>query len=85
MIENALLDAFMVYALTFVLAASSLFEPLRKWVKVRTPRLQIGNNKHFVECRMCLSFWCAVLVCANDREMILPVYGLAYFLATQER
>lgn len=73
------------YAITFVIASSSLFEPLREWIKPRTPRLKIGNHKHLIECRMCCGFWCAVAVCNLDWNMLLPVYGLSYFLATQER
>jgi len=77
--------ALTVYALTFVLASSSLFEPFRNKVMVRFPRLRIGNNKHPIECRMCAGFWISVIVCNVDYKMILPVYGLSYFLATQER
>ena len=73
------------YALTFVVASSSILEPLRTRIMARTPRLKIGTHKHFIECRMCVGFWCAVAVCNTDWRMILPVYGLAYFLATQER
>ncbi len=73
------------YAITFVIASSSLFEPFRIWFMKKVPKLKIGHNKHFIECRMCLGFWVSVLVCNTDWRMTLPVYGLAYFLATQER
>lgn len=73
------------YCLTFVIAASSLLEPFRKFVMTKTPRLKIGNHKHFIECRMCVTFWSALAVCNTDWKMVLPVYGLSYFMATQER
>lgn len=78
-------QALTVYALTFVIASSAAIEPVRQWLMARTPRLKIGKHPHFIECRMCVGFWCALLVCNTDWKMILPVYGLAYFLATQER
>lgn len=77
--------ALSAYALTFVIASSSLFEPLRKWIMLKTPKLKIGTHKHFIECRMCVGFWVAVGICNIDWKMILPVYGVSYFLATQER
>jgi len=80
-----LLKSLAAYALTFVIASSSLFGPLRELIKTKTPRLQIGDHKHFIDCRMCVGFWTSLAVCNTDWKMILPVYGLAYFLATQER
>jgi len=73
------------YAVTFVIASSSLFEPLRTRIIRITPRLKIGNHRHFIECRMCVSAWVALAICNTDWKLILPVYGLAYFFATQER
>lgn len=83
--STLIIDSLITYALTFIVTASSLFEPLRKWVVVRTPQLRIGNHKHMIECRMCMGFWASLLVCNSEWKMILPVYGLSYFLATQER
>lgn len=85
MITKLILYALESYAITFVVTASSLFEPLREQVKARYPWLQIRSGKHPVECRMCSGFWVAAAVCVMDYKLILPVYGLAYFLATQER
>jgi hypothetical protein len=85
MIETLLLYSLAAYSITFVVASSSLFEPFRNWLKGKTPRLKIGSGKHPIECRMCFGFWVAVAVCNSDWKMILPVYGLAYFMATQER
>ena len=80
-----LLYAFSSYCITFIIASSSLFEPFRFWFIRKLPKLKIGSHKHFIECRMCTGFWVAMLVCNVDYTMILPVYGLSYFLATQER
>ena len=77
--------ALSAYALTFVIASSSLMEPVRNKIMLKFPRLKIGGHKHFIECRMCISFWASLIVCNFDYKMILPVYGLSYFLATQER
>ena len=82
---DLIINALSVYAVTFVLASSSLFEPFRFWFIRKTPKLKIGSNKHFIECRMCTGFWAALLVCNADYQLILPVYGLSYFMATLER
>lgn len=77
--------ALSAYAITFVLTSSSILQPLRAMVMKHTPWFQIGMNRHFVECRMCVGFWISAVVCFPDWHMFLPVYGLSYFLATQER
>lgn len=76
------------YIMACVIGASSLFEPFREYVKKKLPGLKIGNNKHFIECRLCLTFWTgliAVSVFTQNPLHVLPVYGAAYFMATQER
>lgn len=83
--KDLLINSLSIYAITFVVTASSLFEPVRTWVMRKTPRLKIGSAKHPIECRMCFGFWAAVVVCNFDYTLILPAYGLSYFLATQER
>jgi hypothetical protein len=80
--------ALTAYIIACVVGASSLFEPMRKIVISKLPKLKIGNNKHFIECRLCLTFWSscfAVILFGLSWKMILPVYGLSYFMATQER
>lgn len=80
------INSLTAYTLTFVIASSSLTEPARHWIACRTPRLKLSlKHPHFIDCRMCVGFWVAVVVCNTDWGMILPVYGLSYFLATQER
>jgi len=83
--STLVVKALAVYAITFVVVSSSLFEPLRKSISEKTPRLRTYGNKHPIDCRMCFGFWAAVLVCNFDYRLILPVYGLSYFMATQER
>ena len=76
------------YICACVVGASSLFEQLRVKIKDNFPKLKIGNNKHFIECRLCLSFWTSCLACllfGLSWKLVLPVFGLSYFLATQER
>ncbi len=85
MMERIVLLSFAVYAVTFVVTASSLFEGARLRVMKNTPWLKIGSHKHFVECRMCVGFWVSLLACNIDYRLVLPVYGLSYFMATQER
>lgn len=75
------------YAITFVICSSSLFESMRVFIKKNTPYLKMGDYKHFVECRMCVSFWSSLLVCIcyGSYSDLLTIYGFSYFLATQER
>lgn len=85
MIERLIINSLMAYAVTFIITSSSLLAPFRAWLICRTKCLQIQGHKHFLECRMCVGFWASVAVCNTDWRMILPVYGLSYLLATQER
>ncbi len=88
MIQTILPAALTAYICACVIGASSLFAPVRGWVMRHLPKLQIAGHKHFIECRLCLSFWSscgAVLLFGLPLVDALPVYGLAYFLATQER
>lgn len=83
--STLIIKSLSVYALTFVIVLGAIFEPLRKRIMTKTPWLKIGNHPHMVECRMCMGFYAALAVCNTDWQMILPVYGLSYFMATQER
>ena len=85
---EVILASFTAYIGACVIGASSLFEPVREKVKKKFPKLKIGNNKHFIECRLCLTAYAscfAILLFNLPWQMVLPVYGLAYFMATQER
>ena len=82
---TVLVKSLAAYAITVVIASSSLFAGFRTWIMAKTPLLKIKGHNHFIECRLCVSFWAAVAVCNTSWTLILPVYGLAYFLAKQER
>lgn len=82
---NLSINALTVYALTFVVTSSSILAGVRYLIIEKTPKLKFGNNKHFIECRMCVGLWLATAVCNAHWQLILPVYGLSYLLATQER
>ena len=74
------------YILTLVIAKGSILAGFRGWLKQKTPHLKLtAEHPHFIECRLCVGFWSSLMVCNTSWEMILPVYGLSYFLATQER
>ena len=84
-----IIASFSSYILACVVTSSSLFEPFRSWFKTKTAGTFFDKKpKHFIECRLCVSFWTALLSVAIlrlDFVLVLPIYGLSYFLATQER
>ena len=85
---SIVLCSFSAYIAACVIGVSSLFDPVRVAIIKKYPKLRIGNNKHFVECRLCLSFWTSlffVILFGLSLMYVIPVYGMAYFLATQER
>ena len=82
---TVLVKSLAAYAIAVVIASSSLFAGFRTWIMAKTPLLKIKGHNHFIECRLCVSFWCSLLVCFGEWQLLLPVYGLSYFLATQER
>lgn len=76
------------YIVACVIGSSSLFAPIRFFVILRTPFLQVAGHKHFIECRLCLTFWtslASVLAFNLPLLYLFAVYGAAYWLATQER
>lgn len=80
-------EALSSYALTFLIASSSLFARFRWYFKARTKWLQVDGYKHFADCRMCISFWTSLACCLvyGNVTDTLVVYGASYWLATQER
>ena len=80
-------EALSVYIITCVVTSSSLFEPIREWIKRKAPFLRVGNHPHLIECRLCFTAYAAALVCLVTGNWLyfLPLYALAYFMATQER
>lgn len=80
------------YAITFVLVSSKLLEPIREFLKEQSPGFRFElvsayGPEHFFDCRMCVGFWVCSILCLLTQQLplLFPVYGLSYFLATQER
>lgn len=76
------------YITTLVITKGSIFESFRKVFKKYTPILGIPGYPHFIECRLCVCFWVSLsFTYLFNLDMIytISVYGLSYFLATQER
>jgi len=82
------------YALTFLLTVS--FAGGRLWREPITDVVEYifgasssaaQSVSYFLECRMCSGFWVSlgVVAVAGEWWQFLPVYGLSYFMATQER
>lgn len=86
---EVILATLTAYILACLVGSSSLFDYFRDWFKRKTAGTVFDKKpKHFIECRLCLTFWTSclsVLLFWLHPIMILPVYGLAYFMATQER
>ena len=78
-------QSLVAYALTFVITSSGILSHARSWLMAKTPWLKPEGHRHFIECRMCVGFWMAAIICHDCLNLFLPVYGLAYFMATQER
>lgn len=84
---NILWAVLSAYIMAVVITSGSLFESSRAWFKRKTVGTICDKKpKHFIECRLCITFWTALVTAPFvGFEYLLPVYGLAYFLATQER
>lgn len=77
-----------VYALTFLIVSSAILAPIRNYIGKRTMFLVVGGS-HPLSCRMCAGLWISIITClilgVTSPIHILAVYGLSYFIATQER
>lgn len=94
------LPIFIVYSVTLILTSSAILDPIRQWFILKTPWLYSplaklnkeyiypAGTKHFCECRMCMGTWITILISylysLNVLEYFI-VFGVSYFLATQER
>lgn len=79
---------FSAYIITAVLVNGNVFYSFREWFKIKTPYLFKGiPPRHLIDCRMCVGFWISLIVAiiVNDLSIFLLIYGVSYFLATQER
>lgn len=82
---SCITDIVTAYVITFLITSSSIMLPFRNWLYKKTPKWQIGDNPHFIYCRMCIGFWVSLIVSWLANENLFLIYGLSYFLATQER
>lgn len=75
------------YIITLVITSSSIFKPFRTILKRVTPFMQIQGHPHFIECSLCVTFWVSLglTLWFTSFTDTFAVYGLAYFLATQEK
>lgn len=98
--SNTVKDVFeqimMAYMLTIILASSSLMRPFREWLINKTPkwRSPFGTQKqreeepkHPVECRLCVGGYLSLALALSTLtlEYWFVIWGVSYFMATQER
>ncbi len=92
---DLLIYSLIVYGITLLLTTSKAGEqlyrnPVKSYLsktKFFEKESRIENLDYFLHCRMCTGVYVSLVVCLlhGSLGMILPVYGLSYFLATQER
>lgn len=82
---NLLVCAIVSYIITIGIVSSPHLEGIRALIRSITPWL--GTKPYFIDCRLCMGFWVSLAVCLvyGSYDLTLPVYGLSYFMATQER
>lgn len=79
------------YAATFLLASSVALSGPRRAFGWLLDKLFGPDRFRMEECRMCVGFWVVLAMwlllsrSVGDIIPFLAVYGLSYFLATQER
>lgn len=79
------------YAVTFLLASSVALSGPRRAFGRLLDKLYGKERFRMEECRMCVGFWVVLgmwLLMSREVGQIVPflaVYGLSYFMATQER
>jgi hypothetical protein len=90
---------FFVYGFTLLVTSSSILDPFREWVIEHTPWMYSPlsvcfkqytfkfDTKHFIECRLCVGVWVSALAVTyyNTWDLYWIVFGISYFLCTQER
>lgn len=82
---NLLFCTMVSYIITVGIVSNPHLEGIRARIRTFTP--WIGTKPHFIDCRLCTGFWVSLGVCLaySSYNMTLPVYGLSYFITTQER
>lgn len=81
---NILAAVMFSYVMTLLITSASLFYKIRLKIKTKFPKLQFGHYPHFIECRLCVGFWVSIIASFIFNVNLFVVYGVSYFLATQE-
>ena len=85
---NLIVASIVSYIVTLVIVKGSIFDSARNWVRSILPSwFQVPGYPHFIDCRLCVCAWVSLVtvIVIGAPEHWLPVYGLSYFMATQER
>jgi len=84
--QEIIVGSFMAYILTLLIVEGVIFDTIRRWLRPRTPFLVVGN-KWLLDCRFCVCFWVSLIISflMGITSMFLVVFGLSYFISTQER
>jgi hypothetical protein len=93
MITSILTAVFGSYIITVVLTKGSIFNKIRRWTIEKTPWLQKDAMwpavelapPHYFLCRLCLGALVSAFFAWGFNVNWFLVYGVSYFLATQER
>jgi len=86
--RTLIISVFSAYLLTLIIVNSALFLEYREKFKKHTEWLAKGNPLvHPVDCRLCTGFWVSIVIAIliEDPFMFPVIYGISYFMATQER
>lgn len=75
------------YILTVLITSASILSRPRNRFAQLTPWLKIEDQPHMIFCRLCVGFWVSLglVLCCGCLADMFTVYGVSYFLATQER
>lgn len=88
--QEIVIGSFITYAVTLILTDDKgiMNKPIR-WLRTKPRFIEYTTfgQKWLPVCRFCVAFWVSLVVMSiiGLPEMFLVVYGIAYFLSTQER
>lgn len=82
-------NALVVYAVTFIITMSHIMDLPRVLFRLLVEKWWGKVDYDFISCRMCVGFWVTLAMWPfmwnTNWYDLIAVYGLSYFLATQER
>jgi hypothetical protein len=76
---------FAAYVCTYLITSASILESFRVGFTNKVKIQLHPAAKPFIYCRMCTGFWISLFWAFMYDANFFIVYGLSYFLATQER